>query len=86
MESVHDLVSRRSNLIINRSHPLRRSTAGEPRALAIRERVLGQEHPHVATSLNNLAALYHAQGHPAEAYKLEVLAKAIRDKRVKEKP
>jgi hypothetical protein len=48
--------------------------------------VLGQEHPHVATSLNNLAALYHAQGHPAEADKMEARAKAIRAKRAKEKP
>jgi CHAT domain-containing protein len=32
------------------------------RALAIREKALGAEHPDVATSLNNLAALYHAQG------------------------
>src|SRR5262245_28662429 len=28
------------------------------RALAIREKALGPEHPHIATSLNNLAALY----------------------------
>ena len=32
------------------------------RALKIREKVLGPEHPDVAHSLNNLAALYHAQG------------------------
>ena len=37
------------------------------RALAIREKVLGREHPHIATSLNNLASLYHAQGRYAEA-------------------
>ena len=37
------------------------------RALAIREKTLGPEHPHVATSLNNLAALYRAQGRYAEA-------------------
>jgi tetratricopeptide (TPR) repeat protein/cellulose biosynthesis protein BcsQ len=37
------------------------------RALALRERVLGPEHPDVAASLNNLAVLYHAQGRYAEA-------------------
>ena len=37
------------------------------RALAIREKVLGEEHPHVAQSLNNLAGLYHAQGNDSQA-------------------
>ena len=32
------------------------------KALAIREKVLIKEHPLVATSLNNLAALYYSQG------------------------
>ena len=32
------------------------------RALEIREKALGPEHPSVATSLNNLAELYRAQG------------------------
>lgn len=32
------------------------------RSLAIVEKVLGREHPLVATSLNNLAGLYQAQG------------------------
>jgi len=32
------------------------------RALEIGEKALGSEHPTVATSLNNLAALYHAKG------------------------
>ena len=31
------------------------------RALAIREQVLGARHPHVATSLNNLAGFYRVQ-------------------------
>ena len=31
------------------------------RALAIREKALGPDHPDVGTSLNNLAALYFAQ-------------------------
>jgi tetratricopeptide (TPR) repeat protein len=31
------------------------------RSLAIREKALGREHPDVAASLNNLAALYFAQ-------------------------
>jgi Tetratricopeptide repeat len=32
------------------------------RALAIREKVLGPEHPNTATSLNNLGVLYDATG------------------------
>ena len=33
------------------------------RALAIREKVLGPNHPDVAQSLNNLGELYRARGH-----------------------
>ena len=36
-------------------------------ALRIRQKVLGPEHPEVATSLNNLAALYNAMGEYAKA-------------------
>ena len=37
------------------------------RSLAIREKALGPDHPDVATSLDNLAKLYQAQGKYAEA-------------------
>jgi len=37
------------------------------RALAIRKKVLGDNHPNVATSLNNLAALYESQGRYSQA-------------------
>ena len=37
------------------------------RALSIREKALGPEHPDVATALNNLAALYKANGEYAKA-------------------
>ncbi|WP_293044606.1 CHAT domain-containing protein [Moorena sp. SIO1F2] len=37
------------------------------RALGIRQQVLGEEHPDVATSLNNLAQLYSRQGRYQEA-------------------
>ena len=30
--------------------------------MAIREKALGPDHPHTATSLNNLAGLYYTQG------------------------
>jgi tetratricopeptide (TPR) repeat protein len=50
------------------------------RALAIREKVLGPEHPDVATSLNNLASLYRAQGRYAEAEPPLTRALAIREK------
>jgi tetratricopeptide (TPR) repeat protein len=47
------------------------------RALAMREAVLGAQHPDVATSLNNLALLYHDQGHYEEAEKLEARAQTM---------
>ncbi|MDA2935138.1 tetratricopeptide repeat protein, partial [Acidobacteria bacterium AH-259-D05] len=50
------------------------------RSLAIGEKVLGPEHPNVATSLNNLAELYRAQGKYAEAEPLYQRALAIREK------
>ncbi len=37
------------------------------RSLAIREKVLGHDHPDVARSLNNLADLYQRQGRYADA-------------------
>jgi tetratricopeptide (TPR) repeat protein len=50
------------------------------RALVIRERVLGSDHPDVATSLNNLASLYKSQGKYDEAEPLHRRALAIREK------
>ncbi len=47
------------------------------RALAIREQQLGAEHPDTATSLNNLALLYYAQGKYSEAEPLLLRALAI---------
>jgi tetratricopeptide (TPR) repeat protein len=45
--------------------------------LEIREKLLGKEHPDVATSLNNLASLYYSQGKYAEAEPLYQRAIAI---------
>ncbi len=50
------------------------------RALAIYEKALGPEHPHVAISLVIYAALLRETGRGAEAAKLEARAKAIRAK------
>jgi tetratricopeptide (TPR) repeat protein len=50
------------------------------RALAIRERVLGPEHPDTATSLNNLAALYDNQGKYEQAKPLYQRALVIRER------
>ena len=50
------------------------------RALAIAEKTLGPEHPSVATGLNNLAALYHAQGKYAQAEPISARAVAIYEK------
>ncbi|BAY23425.1 peptidase-like protein [Calothrix sp. NIES-2100] len=49
-------------------------------ALAIREKVLGQEHPDVAESLNNLALLYYSQGSYAKAEPLYLRSLAIWEK------
>ncbi len=50
------------------------------RVLEIRENMLRQEHPHVATSLNNLALLFYAQGKCADAEPLFKRALAIQEK------
>ena len=50
------------------------------RALAIREKALGPEHPHTAMSLNNLANLLQARGDLAGARPLYERALAIREK------
>ncbi len=58
-------------------------TKAEPlyqRSLTIREKVLGPEHPNVATSLENYASLLRATNRSSEAAPLEARAKAIRDK------
>jgi tetratricopeptide (TPR) repeat protein len=50
------------------------------RALAIRETVLGSEHPDFTTSLNNLAELYRLQGRYVEAEVLHTRSLTIREK------
>ncbi len=50
------------------------------RSLAIHEKVLGRDHPGVATRLNNLALLYAAQGQYAEVESLYQRAIAIWEK------
>ena len=52
------------------------------RSLEIREKQLGRDHPDVATSLNNLAALYQAMGRYAEAEPLYRRSLAIREKQL----
>ncbi len=56
------------------------------RALAIREKALGPEHPAVATVLENYAALLHKLNRDAEADKMEARAQAIRAKHAEENP
>ena len=50
------------------------------KALAINESTLGPEHPKTATSLNNLAQLYHDQGRYSDAEPLYKRALAIEEK------
>jgi hypothetical protein len=62
-------------------HDQGESAKAEPllkRALAIREKALGPDHPHVAQSLENLANLYRASERNAEAEVLEQRAAKIR--------
>ena len=49
------------------------------RALVIREKGLGPEHPDTASTLNNLAVLYHDQGKYEEAESLHQRTLIIRD-------
>ena len=49
-------------------------------ALELTKRLLGEEHPHVATSLNNLALLYKSQGRYSEAEPLYLQALEIRER------
>ncbi len=56
------------------------------RSLAILEKALGAEHPNVAASLENYAALLRKTGRGTEASKLEARAKAIRAKRAEQNP
>jgi len=50
------------------------------KALAVAEKNMGADHPSVATSLNNLAALYEKQGQYAAAEPLYKRALAIDEK------
>ena len=50
------------------------------KALAIREKALGPEHPDMATTLNNLALLYQAQGDYGRAAPLYQRSLAVREK------
>ena len=50
------------------------------RAWEIREKALGPDHPQVAASLENYAALLRAMDHPRMAAPLEARAEAIRAK------
>ncbi|MGB6300845.1 MAG: CHAT domain-containing tetratricopeptide repeat protein, partial [Rivularia sp. (in: cyanobacteria)] len=57
------------------------------RSLAIWEKVLGYDHPDMASSLNNLATLYYSQGNYSKAEPFYLRSLAIREKvLVKEHP
>jgi tetratricopeptide (TPR) repeat protein len=50
------------------------------KALKIREKVLGEEHPDTATSYNNLAVFYYGQGDFERAYEFMKKAVDVRSK------
>ena len=73
------------NSIANQMPPAQIAEA-EPlynRALAFDEKALGVDHPGMAQSLENYAALLRKTGRDIEAVKLEARAKAIRAKHAK---
>jgi tetratricopeptide (TPR) repeat protein len=51
-------------------------------ALELRKRLLGEDHPDVATSLNNLALLYESQGRYDQAEPLYLQALNICERRL----
>ena len=57
------------------------SIDSKARALTIREKALGPDHPDVAESLENYAALLREVGREAEAAEMTARAEAIRAKR-----
>ncbi len=65
---------------LNKQGKYREAIPIAQRALAIREKALGTEHPDVASSLNNLAELYRAQGNYPTAEPLYKRSLAIREK------
>ncbi len=56
------------------------------RALTIREKALGSEHPDVAQSLENYAALLRETGRSDEAARMKARAKAIQAKHAEQNP
>ena len=62
------------------ANDLRAARPWKERAVAIREQVLGPDHPDTATSLNHLAVLLWEQGEPAAARALNERALAIRER------
>ena len=76
----HSLVARYLNeqgMALYRAGQYAEARPSLEKALAIREKVLGPEHPNTATSLNNLGALLQAQGKLAEAQPYYARALAI---------
>ena len=63
--------------MLYQARALRQGRAAVPAGAGDPEKALGPEHPDVATSLNNLAALYQATGRYAEAEPLYQRALAI---------
>jgi tetratricopeptide (TPR) repeat protein len=83
----HGFESKEAARLLNQAgcylHQRARFSEAKPllqRALVIKEKTLGPDHPSVADSLNNLAALYEDQGKYAEAELLYQRALAIREK------
>ena len=68
------------DLYFDRRGEYRSAEAYSKRALTIREKALGPDHPDVGAYLNNLAQLYHTQGRYEEAEPLFKRALTIQEK------
>ncbi len=71
------------NNLVQLYHAQGKDAEAEPlyqRSLAIREKALGPEHPDVATSLENYAAILRQTARADQAERMEARAKAMRAK------
>jgi CHAT domain-containing protein/tetratricopeptide (TPR) repeat protein len=78
LQKAHKLID--ESLKLRRAGRFDEALSPVERALAIRQRVLGMEHPSVAHPLNNLAQLHQDRGVYAEAEPLFISALGIREK------
>ncbi len=78
LQEARQLLAESANLL--RTGKFKQALSSGERALEIRERLLGAEHPNVASTLNNLASIYRNQGEFDKALELQQRALSIVEK------